>query len=521
MLTTDIAQMKAECDALPYGNIVKQKTQIAHNHGIGYSQLCREIAKVYGSQKTVKREKKIDDSLIHEVAKMKEMGKKTGKKERELATDLCIQNLVDRNYAGADLLTPATVNRRLREKGYREVPAYVRVEASYANQQHQFDFSRSEYFQVQKFDGIDYILVITHNTTAYKENQFKLRTWIAGITDTFSRLSVAKAYAASGESVSLGIDFLNFAYNREPDNNPLRYLPERMKLDNGSFGKSKDVKEFFDKLNIKYEFATPNEKRGNQKRESAWKLMWRRFELNLVVKLGGNGKTISLTDYNLLLQDFLIQTMEHKHPIKNQTRGHVYLTSVAMREQRLMSEDLKKYIFRVMSRIVAGDKTISLEKLKYQVPDNIMVGEQIRVYKNLQNEVIGELINNPKGQKPFILSPTDGYKLLDDFSHRPHNTYQQDVVTEIKQEEKARKIAYMPIREKKVKPKSVFTEVEKKDETFASVYDAKVYIGNQLNQVGTNYAAYSGFFDPILANGLNKSGIDLVLQEIKRKSMVG
>jgi transposase InsO family protein len=518
MLKTDIAQVKAELDAAPYGCKKKTGQKIAERYGVSYATLMREVEKEYGVSKRIKREKKISDDLIHEVAKVKETLKMTGKKEREIATDIVIQHLVDKGIAGAEELTVATVNRRLREKGYRQEASYVRVEAGYANQQHQLDFSRSEYFQVHGYDRNigDYILKITRNVTHYKENEFKLRTWIAGLTDAYSRLSLAKAYVASGESVHLGIDFLNFAYNREPDEYPMRYLPERMKMDNGSFGKSKDVKEFLAKLDIKPEFATPNEKRGIQKRESAWKMMWRRFELKLVLKLGDGG-TISLSEYNALLHDFMIELMEAKHPVRNQTRGHVYLTSISQKEQRLMTEDLKKYLFKVVTRIVSGDKTISLEGEKYQVPENILVGEEIRVYKNLENEVIGELINNPKGQKPFILNPTKGYIEIDDFEHRSHNTYRQDIQTEVKNEKK-NKVKYMPVREKKVKPETVFTQ--KEQEVFSSRYEAQKYIAKQLIN-GETYDDYAWLFDEMLQADLTKTGIDSVLQALKQQKMMG
>jgi len=519
MLKTDIAQVKAELDAAPYGCKKKTGLQIAERYGVSYATIMREVEKEFGTTKRVKREKKIDDSLIHEVAKIKESLRGTGKKEREIATDLVIQHLQSQGVEGADSLTVTTVNRRLREKGYRHIQPYVRVEAGYANQQHQLDFSRSEYFQVQGYDRNigDYILKNTHNTTHYKENEFKLRTWIAGITDSYSRLTLAKAYAASGESVHLGIDFLNFAYGREYDEHPLRYLPDRLKMDNGSFGKSKDVKEFLEKLDIKPEFATPNKKRGIQKRESSWKLLWRRFELKLVLKLGVGG-TISLSEYNELLHAFQIDTLEMNHPVKSQTRGHVYMTSVAMREQRLMTEDLKKYLFKVVTRIVSGDKTISLEGDKYQAPDYILVGEEIRVYKNLENEVVGELINNPKGQKPFVLNPTKGYVEIDDYTHRPHNTYRENVQTEVKQEAEKSKVKYMPVREKKVKPESVFLQAEQ--DIFPSKYEAQKYIGSQLIN-GETYETYAYIFDDMLEKELSKKQIDSVLHTIKYRSMMG
>jgi hypothetical protein len=529
MLSVDIAAIKKELDSASHGGRKPLARKIAKNLGVSVDTLYREIRNLYGVKKNVTKEPEIPDHLIDEVAKIKERLKRTGKKEREISTDLCIEHLKETGVEGAERLTSGTVNRRLREKGYRQEKAYVRVEASYANQQHQLDFSRSEYFQVKGFDRSlnDYSLQITRNTTSYKENDFKLRTWLVGITDAYSRVSLSKAYVASGESIHLGVDFLNFAYNREKDEHPLIYLPERMKMDNGSFGKSKDVKEFLNKLEIEYEFSEPNKKRGNQKRESAWKMLWRRFELKLVLKLGGNGKTIMLKDYNDMLHEFMVELLKWPHPVKNISRGHAYRTSVQMRPQRIMDEDLKKYIFKVITRTVTGDKLISLDAEKYSVPEFIPVGEEIRVYKNLSGEVVGELINNPRGQKPFLIPPSAGFVTLDDFSHRAHNTYKDEIVNKVleedrekKEAEKKDKINYMPVREKKVKPRTVFNEAQiDESHVFPSVYDAKVYISKQLKKT-ESYEDYAYIFDDMLEEDRSKKAIDYVLSTINNRKAI-
>lgn len=518
MIDIDIATVKYELDNIPKGGKKKRATEIAANIGISVATLYREIEKKYGRKKTVKREKKIDNSLIHQVAVEKERMRMTGRKEREIATDLVIQNMIDNKVEGAEELNPSTVNRRLKEMGYRDKSAIVRVEASYANQQHQIDFSRSEYFQVQGFSGGDYILKHTRNTTSYKENEYKLRTWLVGIIDAYSRVGIIQAYCASGESVHLGIDFLNFAYNRPEDNNPFHYLPDRLKMDNGSFGKAKDVLTFLQKLDIKPEYSTPNEKRGIQKMESMWKHLWKRFELPLVQKLGNS--TITLADYNALLHEFMTSLLSKPHPVKSNNRGHVYLTSIAQREQRVITEDLKKYLFRVETRIVANDRTISLGGDKYIVPDNIPIGEQLRIYKNLDNNIVGEILNNPKGQKPFVLPPTDGFKVLDDYSHRPHNTYREDVKTEAKKHVKEEKVMFMPVREKKFQPETVYNQTALQDNyIFPSAYEAQLYIGKQI--IGGSYDDVADIFDNVLKEDLSKKGIDFILQELKNQKMFG
>ena len=515
----DVLQIQAEISAAPRGakaDIVKRYSEL---YSISRDTIYREIRKKIGKRKEIKREKKIPHELINEIAKIKTRGRLIGLDERELATDICIDILKEKQMAGAENLNVSTVNRRLNELGFRMRDPIVRVEAEYANQQHQLDFSRSKYFQISSFDKQqgDYLLKVSGKSLFYKQDEHRLRTWIVGITDAYSRVSVTKAFAATGESVLLGIEFLNFAYTRDEDNLPLKYLPEILKTDNGSFIKDASVKALLEKLQIKSELATPYKKRGIQKRESSWKMLWQRFELKNAVKMG-EGKTIYLSEYNDLMHEFMSDLLEFNHPLKACTRGHAYLTSIAVYPPREISVDLKEVIAKPWERTVDQALTISINNQKYECPLNTM-GKRIRAYKNLHGEVVGELID--EYSKPFLLKATEGFITLGNFEHRQAATYRQSLETEVKEEAKsqkaANKIKYLKPRVEKFAPISKFEEAIQ-EETFDSEYEAKVYIGKRLEKraQGENYADYSDAFDDMIstAEGRKKKYIDDLLSYI-------
>ena len=435
----DFMKINAELSAAPKGARGKLIEQYASIYNISKHTIYREIRRKVGPKKTVIREKKIPENLIHEIAKIKTRGMLIGLDERELATDICIEIAQEKNLPGAELLKQSTVNRRLNEMGYRQRDPIVRVEAGYANQQHQLDFTRSKYFQIYKYDNSksDYLLKVSGKSLYYKMDDHRFRTWIVGITDAHSRVSAAKAYAATGESVLLGIEFLNYAYTREEDELPLKYLPETLKTDNGSFIKDASVKALLEKLEIKSELSQPYKKRGIQKRESGWKMLWQRFELPTAIKMG-EGKTIYLQEYNELLFDFMVKLLEWQHPLKSYTRGHAYLTSIAANPPREIEVDLREVIAKPWERTVLNTCLISINNEPYQCPAN-WIGKRVRAYKNLHGEVVGELIE--EYSKPVILKATKGYVELGDYEHREKATYRQAVETEVKEEVRSQKSA--------------------------------------------------------------------------------
>jgi hypothetical protein len=522
MLELDYAQIKRELGATPKNFRTAVINGYAQKLGVSRFTIYRGLRNVYGPAKVIKKECSVDQKLIDEVAKLKTTGAGLSLDERELSTELCIEILHSKGIIlEPDALKVSTVNRRLKQSGFRQKEKIVRVEAQYANQQHQLDFSRSKYFQLLKFDSYknDYLLKVSGKTLFYKEDETKLRTWLIGITDAYSRVSLARLIPATGESALIGIEFLNFAYARNDDEHPLNYIPDILKTDNGSFIKDHSVKAMLEALEIQSELSEPFKHRGIQKREAAWKEIWRRFELKLALQIG-DGKTIGMMDYNELLHDHMIKQLDAKHPVKNETRGHVYRASLSANPPRTIDVDLREVAFKVEYRTVGPDCMISLNTEKYEAP-LFALGKRIKVYKNRLGEVVGDLIE--EFHKPFTLKPTEGYVELGNFEHREKQTYVERIEAEVKQakgkqvKEEAKqsvKVNYLPVRSKKQTINTKFNEVvNDEDYCFPTIYDAQVYIGSKLRK-GETYRDYEAVFAPMLQEDLSKRNIDFVLEEI-------
>lgn len=528
----DLTGLICELNAASHGSKRNVIMRYAELNKLSLSSVYRTLNKLNGKGKYLKREKKVSDHIIDEIAKIKMRGMVNGINFRELSTELCIQILQDSSFPGAEDLTVTTVNRRLAERGFRVKEPIVRVEAQYANQQHQMDFSRSKYFQIYKFENDDFILKATTKALSYKENENKLRLWLSAITDAYSRLSLARAFPASGESVIMGVEFLNFAFNREDDSHHLKYIPETLKTDNGAFAKNESVKGLLNKLEIRNELVQPYKKHGIQKVESTWRTIWQRFELRNYILLG-EGTTITLTDYNDLLHQFMIELMQMKHPMKSETREHVYLASLAANPPRKIEVDLREVIAKPWIRTVRDDCTISIESQKYQV-NSRYIGMQIRAWKNLAGEIIGELVD--EYSKPFALTPTEGFVHVGDFEHRHSATYRQEIentlntspqISSIASPESSAsptedlpKVHYLKPTVSTVEVETKFDEAfETGDFNFANEFKARLYIAERLGRTET-YSKYASVFDPLLKQTLKRSEIDALLETVRAQKAV-
>ena len=208
-----IQQLKNELEAAGHGNKQGIYNRYAESLQVSRATLQRELRRRFGKQKSVEREQRIPQELIDRIADMKTEGfllTKGGGVERELSTERCIQILQDQGVPGAELLTKTSANRRLEESGFRRRKIPVRVEVPYANFEWQMDFSRSKYFQVHGFDQErnDYILRVSGKELHYKQDNNRLRTWLAAVKDSYSRIRDVQAFAAAGESAMIGMEML-------------------------------------------------------------------------------------------------------------------------------------------------------------------------------------------------------------------------------------------------------------------------------------------------------------------------
>lgn len=519
MYKLDLEEIQAEILQAGHGQKSAVVNRYVEKFGFSRCTIYRQLSSAYGKKKILRREKQVDQDLIDMIADIKLRGIEMGLGERELATELCIDMLVDQGVTGAESLTVSTVNRRLVEAGFRIRTPKVRVEADYANQEHQIDFSRSKYFQLHKYDAEreDYILRVSGRELHYKKDDKRMRTWIVQIKDSYSRCRLAKAYGAASEDGFIGLDLLDFLWMRGDDEHCMRHVMDMLKSDNGSFSRRTEVKAVFKSLGVQLRHSAPYNHDSQGKIESGFASIWRRFELPLAIKLGDRAE-IYLHEYNELLHDFMIRDSQRMHTFKKDTRESVYRMSILKHPPKVVDVDILKIACRIDERVVTETLEVRFEGERYEAPPYCSE-KRIRIYKNLNGELMGELPDNSR--KPFLLEPYT-VRSIDDFDNRPHQTYRQEreriVHAQDKKEKSTEKSSgrlFMPAKEKKVKVESVFNETDETE--FKSKYDAQVYIGQRLRVYGDSYADYDDVFDELLDVDLSYESVEAVLDGIRQQ----
>jgi len=519
MLNFDLGAIQGEIERAGHGQKGAVVLRYAQVLGVTRKTIYRTLAREFGKKKNIERQKVIPDSLIKMVAILKVEGMNLSLKKREPTTEDCIEILWGRGIQGSDKLTVSTVNRRLSENGFRIPTPRVRVEANYVNEEAQIDFSRSKYFQIRKPVGDDWLLKVSGKELHYKYDDRRMRTWICQVKESKSRVRIIRAYAATSEDGFIGLETLNYCFNRTQDDHPMHYLFDNIKTDNGAFSKRAEVRAALESLQVGCDLSKPGNSASQGKVEAGFASLWRRFELKLAMKLRA-GATLMLSEYNELLHEWLIETdMKKKHPVENDTREGVYRRGILTHQPRNVEEDILRVSCRVDYRTVSETLMISLNNEEYEAP-SYASGKKIRVYKNMLGEVMGEMLDEHK--KNFVLKPFQ-VRMRGDFSNRPHQTYRQLIETEVEQSNREERKAksdnrlFFKAQSQTVQPESPFIE-DKEAAEFASVYLARVYIGGQLRIYGQSYADYAEVFDPMLADDLSKESIDAVLEGVKNMS---
>ena len=521
MLKIDWEALRCEWETAPHGEkraFLEGKATVLD---CSVDTLYRGLRRRNGKRKSVEREKQIPQFLIDEVAKMKRRGAGGSLVERELSTAHCIRRLQERGIEGAEQLTVSSVNRRLAEAGFRDPEIKVRIEAAYANQEHQLDFSRSKYFQMDSYDSgrDDYILKSTGKALFYKQGDARFRTWLVQLIDSYSRVRICQAYGATGETGLLGLTFLNYVYTRPEDSNPLRYLPDMLKTDNGAFEKKREVRAAMDALKIEPRRSKPYNKDSQGKIERSWRVLWHDFELVLYESLAAAGVgTMYLSEYNDALAEYMSNQQYLAHPVRNGERGDLYRQSILRHPPRQIDFDILSVACKVEYRLVTRELMVRYNNVPYETPA-YCVGKRIRVYRNMEGELMGETVEEDR--KPFMLKPYP-FREIDNFNDRHPAGYRQQIQNVINAEAKEvrpplpaknRKEIFLPARPRTQKPDSVFADPEAIGDRFPTEFAARAYIGKRVPS--KNYLDYAEIFDDLIAgNQATKAEINQVLDLI-------
>lgn len=428
-----ISDIRIELDSAPHGKKRSTAEAIAERLSVSVATLYRKIDVTDGTKKC-DREAEIPNAYIELIAKIKTEPFRYGVAGRLIATVDAIKIAEESGEVPEGLLTVATADRRLRELGYNQMRAYTRHEDKYVNQVHQLDFSRSEYFEVVERDGEMMVKVDGRRGTWEYKNKPKgerLRLWVCGYVDTYSRAYLVRYFAATGENVQMVAQFLQFAWGRKDEIHPFRHLPKVLKLDQGAVGKNAAFVDRMKKnLGVRVELAAPKNDRladnqGMGKIERRFRTLWQSFELPVAFKLKQkNIDMISLEDLNVLAHQYAAKWLAEKHPVKSQTIAQVYETGLRFQEQRVLETDIFALLYTEDTRKVNSYGEISIENELYRVPEKY-VGQRVKFFINPDGELRGA---DKSGRDVFDLIPVDpefatGTKLHDE-------TFKEEVTKE-------------------------------------------------------------------------------------------
>ncbi len=539
----DFEVLQNRVEAVEHSRRVAFQRDVAASLGVSYSTLRGELARRFGKSKQLDREAEIPDRLIDYLAQVKESYKQVTLKGdgRELATDDARQLMTREGVPGGGDYSTSTYNHGLRRLGYRTPRRRRRVEADYACQQFQMDFSRSKHFQIvgRTDDDTDWLLRVTAKGLHYKDGAVKLRTWVVQIVDEYSRLRLLRYYAATAESGILGVRFLNWVWSRPEDDHLMRHLPDRLKTDQGSFRKSRQGRSLLKALRIEPVSTEPGHSESQGKIESLFRTLWQQFESVLATQLmreQGTKATITLSRLCQMAHQYTIQEHARRHPVRrSRTRGALYQQSVLRHPAgapRTVDADLLRLTARTYERKADATRLISIENVPYEVPA-FAAGQWVRVHMNADGELRGELVDGYRAGEPFVVKLYQ-FAGLDDFSGRAH-TYQQRMAAEARRElerigedskraqetleeaagDSAKPRPLMPTGNP-VTPDSPFTHaegerIEARTDTLTA-FEAKARIGRALRQAGISLAHLD--FTPFIRDVMTSEEADEAAREV-------
>lgn len=534
-LSIDFASIHRTLDSLPHGEKEPVKRMICETYNISKSTLHRELRARFGKKKEIVRPddpRKVEIALM--VIEMKARGMERSIKEHEMATDRCLDRLVRKGIIQEGEISAAHCNRIIRQKlMFREPESRVRIESEYALQEVQLDFSQSKYFRIVKFDEKreDWLIKAAPRAISFVKNESRFKLILAGGIDHFSRMRLVRCYPGAAESTMIGISFLNWMLNRDEDEHMLHHLPERYAVDNGASWVSQEFEHLSSAIGVDLRFIPPGEKESNGMIENYWKPVWK-WEL----EWSEDYPQLYLSDYNELLHFECSKEQLMPHPRKGLTRQQIYQQSILRTRPRKVNVDLMQIATRTWTRRVSQELAVSVEGQEFKVPQYVhntwTNGKQIRVYRNLQGQWLGELLD--AAGKPFELTAFEtvtmgtysgnhketmarkikkdilaGYSLYRDVN----KTAPKEIIDEETGEVFESPIALKPVSQHAT-VNSVFTAPVAAP-AFDSVFEAKSWIGARLEAWHMNYSDVAHLFDELLTGHAPERGpIEDRLQEL-------
>ncbi len=538
-----LAEIRGEWQAAPGGG---GKAAVLERHaatiGCSAATLYRRIRQKAGRAKqvTTQAEPTYPAYVFDLCEEIIQRGRALNPDERRISSRRIREKLARRGVPAEHVPSASTINRIMRERRLDDPRRFRRVAAEFALQRVMMDFSRSEYFQLKGRKGDDWELVVDGREHSYKANNKALRTWVVSAVDDYSGLNFVRVYPAAGESVHLGLWFLQDLFEgadlaEEPARH-FRHMPHLLQTDHGSFQEGKAAHAALVQAGISFRGAS---KESQGKVENRFRHIWTDFELPLAEDMG-RGKRILLSDYNALLRDWCVSEGQARQCSNRPrlTREQAYIESLRMYPAReLDNADLLRLAYRVEERTVTAYGTVSLENVSYSVPrvvrtadgDPVSVPPKtiILVMPSMGGEVRAVLRDTHC--KPFLLEP-ETIAPYGDFSHGPtaHHVDAVDRRVNVRQSgaqmaegrtpgrapepvrpampTNVRPLFATPPPAEIVSPVGPMVAPLGTPRERLSPFQSKVYVGTLLEPHGLGYAAYAWAFDDLCAGSAEAPG---------------
>ncbi len=300
-----------------------------------------------------------------------------------------------------------TLNRHARELDLVEASErQTRWQAAYANQVHQFDSSHSEHFIPVRRDGDDWILKLRPRRLKNKEKVEHLAVIAYGLCDDFSGLRLSRYTVAAGESALGSIEFLQWAWSREPQHAPFEGWPDELYGDNGPLLRHQAFDKFAERLGLTVTRHLPYKSRCTGKVENNWRTLWRKFENVYFFNPAWESFEIRLSELNAECAAFWKKHNQLPHRQLRLTREAAWHDSIVQRGGVVRVEPgAWGEIFVEAERVLDAAGCFDFKGAAYQVEAGAIWGGKIKVFANIKDGSL--IVQDQRDGKRYRAVPFD------------------------------------------------------------------------------------------------------------------
>ena len=304
----------------------------------------------------------------------------------QVPTDMAIDIARDAGLVKGEITVDA-VRRIARAKGLNlRGQLYIRIRAETPQEVHQLDFSVSEYLRLdEELPGGDWTVRISKNPDRPYKNKYlkdRERLWMVAVVDDHSSALWASYIVTRGEDTDSALECLQEVWRERKEGEDIvgpYGIPLALKTDTVGWARSEAIQNFLISCGVNWMPTKPYSPWAKGKVETAFRRIWERFELRLVLTRGG--ETVKLSEIARLLVDFIDDWNRRAHPSeKGVSRMDAWLR-VFQHGGVCTLENLERFAFKTFERVVNAYGEISLHGTLWRIrhASNELYRQKVRV----------------------------------------------------------------------------------------------------------------------------------------------